>query len=139
VPPPPAYAIDAGDEQVVTIEDKGHEALFGRYIGQITARIERAWMRPRTPIGASLFTCRVEIVQDHGVVKEVTLRRCNGDFRWQTSLVRGIQTASPLPAPPDADLYQNRLILDFSAAGFSPGDTEGFEPPAISTASQGLR
>jgi TonB-like protein len=135
VPPPPAYSIDADDVQIVTTADHERGELFGRYISQITARIERAWMRPRTPIGANLFTCRVEITQDHGVIQEVTLQRCNGDFRWQTSLVRGIQTASPLPAPPDPNVYQSRLILDFSSVEFAPGMNAGdFEPPAISTA-----
>lgn len=137
-PPPPAYAIDdAGEEQRVTRDEHGRGELFGRYIAQISARIERAWMRPRTPIGSPLFKCHVEIKQDHGVVKEVTLLRCNGDFRWQTSLVKGIQTASPLPAPPDPGVYQDRLVLDFTGVNFSAGmSPEGFEPPSFNTASR---
>ena len=38
--------------------------LYGRYVGQIRARIERAWLRPCSLIGASSFTCVVQIVQD---------------------------------------------------------------------------
>jgi hypothetical protein len=112
--------------------DPGRQLLFGRYIGQITARIERAWMRPRTPIEKPLFACRVHITQDRkGVVQEIELVRCNGNSRWQTSLVQAIQTASPLPAPPDADVFTGRLTLDLQSAAFVPGGSaEGFEPGA---------
>ena len=112
--------------------DPGRQLLFGRYIGQITARIERAWMRPRTPIENPFFACRVHITQDRkGVVQEIELVRCNGNARWQTSLVQAIQTASPLPAPPDADVFTERLTLDLQSAAFVPGGSaEGFEPDA---------
>ena len=134
--PPPAFSIDDGDGEEPSTGSRNPEMLFGRYIGQITARIERAWMRPRTAIGSPLFACQVQIIQNHGAVVEVTLQRCNGDSRWQMSLVRAIQTASPLPAPPDPALYESRLILDFSATSFMPGDNaEGFEPPALNVAS----
>jgi hypothetical protein len=38
--------------------------LFGQYLGQIDARIDRAWLRPRTRIGADRFVCQVRIEQD---------------------------------------------------------------------------
>ncbi len=66
---------------------------YGRYVGRIDARIERAWLRPRIEIGASLFSCFVQIEQDaHGLVQEVTLERCNGNERWQRSLVLAIES-----------------------------------------------
>jgi hypothetical protein len=117
--------------------DPGRQLLFGRYIGQITARVERAWMRPRTPIDdAAVFACRVRITQDRsGVVKEIELVRCNGTPRWQTSLVQAIQSASPLPAPPDTDVYRSEVMLDLQSATFAPGDSpEGFEPEVSAVA-----
>src|SRR5579871_6628309 len=39
-----------------------HALLFGRYVGQMSARVERAWVRPRTPINGT-FTCQVRIKQ----------------------------------------------------------------------------
>jgi hypothetical protein len=39
-------------------------ALYGRYVGQVDARIERAWVRPRSAIGATTFVCIVRIDQD---------------------------------------------------------------------------
>ncbi len=105
-------------------------ALFGRYLGQIQARIERAWVRPRSAIGAELFECRVQILQSRsGNVLEVTLQRCNADARWQVSLVRAIERASPLPAPPDPAVFAESLQLSFESAAYVPGgNVEGFEP-----------
>jgi len=95
--------------------------LVGRYMGQIDARIERAWRRPRTTVEEGLFSCRVRIEQDaQGGVKEITLERCNGDARWQVSLVQAIQLASPLPAPPDPKVFARVLRMDFRAEPYSP-------------------
>jgi TonB C terminal len=95
--------------------------MYGRYVGQVSARIERAWMRPRTAIGAQSFYCQVRVGQDAlGNVTEVTLENCNGDVRWQLSLVHAIQSASPLPAPPDPDVFSRTLRLAFSGEAYSP-------------------
>jgi hypothetical protein len=112
----------------------GQALMFGRYLGQITARISRAWARPRTPIGDESFSCRVQIQQDRsGTVKEIMLRQCNGDTRWQLSLVRAIQSASPLPAPPDPAVFTSSLTLRMESDPFLPGHgTDGFEPPSTS-------
>lgn len=130
----PAEDADPGHDgpQGSSQPDPGRQLLFGRYVGQITARIERAWMRPRTPIqDGALFACRVSITQDRrGVVQEVELVRCNGTPRWQSSLVQAIQSASPLPAPPDPDVYNAHLTLTLESTTFSPSDsTDGFAPP----------
>jgi hypothetical protein len=124
---------DSEDEQhsahTASEGDPGWALMFGRYVGQITARIQRAWIMPRTPIASDLFACRVRIVQDRdGRVMEIELARCNGDVRWQTSLVAGIQSASPLPAPPDPDVFSRTLTLEFTALPFAAGGSaEGFE------------
>ncbi len=117
--------------------DPGRRLQFGRYIGQISARIERAWLRPRTPIDhTDFFACQAKITQDRsGVVKEIELVRCNGTPRWQTSLVQAIQSASPLPAPPDPDVYRSELMLEMQSATFTPGvSPEGFEPVSSAVA-----
>jgi hypothetical protein len=107
-----------------------HALLFGRYLVQIQARIERAWMRPRSDIGAPRFSCRARIEQDRrGDVIGIKLDPCNGTERWQQSLVSAIRTASPLPAPPDPSVYADRLSLSFESEGFQlGGSTQGFEP-----------
>jgi TonB family protein len=105
------------------------------------ARIQRAWLRPRTPIDADVFACRVQIIQDrNGTVSEVTLKRCNGDTRWQMSLVRAIQQASPLPAPPDSDVFTTTLTFELESEPFSAaGNTEGFEPETSATIAAAAR
>ncbi|HEY1898814.1 MAG TPA: TonB C-terminal domain-containing protein, partial [Steroidobacteraceae bacterium] len=101
-----------------------------RYMGQINARIDRAWLRPRTPIGAASFSCRVRILQDAvGNVTEVMLEQCNGDTRWQLSLVHAIDSSSPLPAPPDPDVFSRIVHLGFTAEAYASGRHEDqYEP-----------
>jgi hypothetical protein len=106
--------------------------LYGRYIGQVTARIERAWMRPRRSSSAE-FACRLQVLQDErGQVLEVTVSRCSGDSRWRASLVAAVRSASPLPAPPDPHVFRRSLPLTFASAVFVPdGSTQGFEPDTL--------
>ena len=115
----------------------GRAKLFGRYMGQVMARIERAWVRPRNPIGDPLFRCKVQIKQDkQGNVLEVMIVQCNGDGDWQMSLAAAIQTASPLPAPPDPSVFADALTLSFDSEPFrARGSGEGFEPEPIQVAS----
>ena len=125
---------DLTDEQSPTAEatgdTQGRALMFGRYMGQITARIERAWVRPRDAIGDPLFRCRVQIAQSkRGDVKQVELVGCNGNPAWQASLAAAIQSASPLPAPPDPSVFADSLTLTFDAVPYREGgDGQGYEP-----------
>jgi hypothetical protein len=109
----------------------GLGAPYGRYLGQIRARIDRAWLRPRSAIGAPIFQCQVQVDQDsEGRVQEVTLLECNGPTPWQLSLVHAIQAASPLPAPSDPSLFVHHVLLAFRAVAYSSGQpAELYEPP----------
>jgi outer membrane biosynthesis protein TonB len=125
-------ASDSEDEAQPTEakgDQAGHSAMFGRYMGQITARIQRAWIRPRSPIATNAFLCRVRIQEDtRGNVQEIEIGRCNGDSRWQRSLVNAIWSASPLPAPPEAGLFRKTLTLELDSETYAPGSrAEGFE------------
>ncbi len=104
--------------------------MYGRYLGQIHARIDRAWRRPRTAIGAPLFQCQVQLDQDSlGRVEQVTLLECNGDAPWQLSLVHAIEAASPLPAPPTPAVFAHHVLISFRAAAYSSGAAaELYEP-----------
>jgi hypothetical protein len=114
-------------------------ALYGRYVGQINARIFRAWLRPRTPIGSPSFSCRAHIDQDAvGNVKEVTLEGCNGGVRWQLSVVHAIQSSSPLPAPPDPRVFRHAVTVSFQSLGYGTGANENeFEPATAQLAETG--
>lgn len=127
-----------GEELPATAPGDGGEAaeqarLFGIYSGQIRARVERIWRRPRTPVNESgngepssvaseSFQCQVQIVQDTiGVVKEVLLPQCNGSPVWQRSLVMAIQQASPLPAPPSTRVFSQSVVLLFVGLPYVSG------------------
>jgi len=151
VSPEPALAApiesesNSSDPMVATDESSsdrsGRALLFGRYLGQIQARVERAWVRPRTPIGEELFECRLQVLQSkRGDVLEVTLQRCNGDTRWQVSLVQAIERASPLPAPPDPAVFAESLQLSFRSNAFNAqSTTDGFESAATVLAQNSSR
>ena len=106
------------------------------YTGQIQARVERIWRRPRTPVteaagnntagdAGESFQCQVQIVQDAtGNVEEILLPRCNGTPAWQRSLVLAIQLASPLPAPPSATVFSHSVTLDFLGLPYVAGSPE---------------
>jgi hypothetical protein len=133
IPTPKLALIDTQDDRTASEADgnqAGHSMLFGRYMGQISARVERAWVRPRSVPAESSFACRVQIKQDqHGNVQEVTLEKCTDDPQWQVSLVRAISAASPLPAPPDPAVFSNLLTMEFDSDPYVAGASDqGFEP-----------
>jgi TonB-like protein len=121
---------ESADSTAESADPAQHALMYGRYVGQMQARIDRAWMRPRTEIGAAQFSCRARIEQDRrGDVVDVSLNHCNGGERWQQSLVSAIRTASPLPAPPDPSVYADVLWLTFASGPFEDGSSgQGFEP-----------
>jgi TonB C terminal len=142
--PPPLLDMNIlplGDEQAAQSPGDGVDGarqarLFGLYTGQIRARIERIWRRPRSPINGSVsdgslvaadesFQCQAQIVQDeNGYVQEVLLPQCNGSPAWQRSLVTAIQQASPLPAPPSARVFNRSIALTFVAVPYAKGSSE---------------
>jgi hypothetical protein len=76
-----------------------------------------------------VFRCEARIVQDaRGDVQEVSLLSCNGTPAWQQSLVMAIQSASPLPAPPDPSVFTYALEMSFDAEEYRVGrDDEDYE------------
>ena len=109
--------------------------LFGIYTGQIQARIERIWRRPRTPVEeasdlaatekARLFSLPGAIVQDSsGNVQEILLLNCNGTVTWQRSLILAIQQASLLPAPPSTSVFNHSISLNFLGLPYVAGSPE---------------
>jgi TonB C terminal len=114
--------------------------LFGIYTGQIQARIDRVWQRPRTPVNgdsdlqnpddtSESFQCEAQIVQDvQGNVQEILLPRCNGSAAWQRSLISAIQHASPLPPPPSDKVFSRSITLSFVGLSYGPDSSDdGYE------------
>jgi hypothetical protein len=130
---PKVSADDSSNTASSSADAAMRSAMYGRYLGQIGARISRAWLRPRSAIGAATFSCRVRIDQDsRGNVEDVTLEDCNGNQRWRLSLVRAIESASPLPAPPDPSVFTRIVHATFEGRVYEPGLPEAqYEPAAI--------
>ena len=67
-------------------------------------------------------------------MSEVQLRDCNGDLDWQESMVRAIERASPLPAPPDVRVFSDSLRMTFQSAAYqAEGPQDGFVPLTLSS------
>jgi hypothetical protein len=112
----------------------GNAALFGRYMGQVAARIERAWMRPRSAIEAGRFECRVRIAQDdRGNVESIELQSCSNDESWRKSLTSAILRASPLSAPPEPWLFTRNLTLNFSGQQYVAKQTPEYDYEPVNT------
>jgi hypothetical protein len=139
---PPAFLIlalseDQALDPVSSGADGAEQArLFGIYTGQIQARIDRIWRRPRTPVNETSagenstatdesFQCEAQIVQDvRGNVQEILLPRCTGSPAWQRSLVMAIQQSAPLPAPPSAKVFTQSISLHFVGLAYVSGSSD---------------
>jgi hypothetical protein len=141
--PKDAIEDPTSDATLVSGDPAGRARLFGIYSGQIEARIERIWRRPRTPVNEGVaaghnqgsadvsFQCQVQVVQDgQGNVQEVLLPHCNGSVAWQHSLVMAIQDASPLPAPPDPKVFSRTITLNFVGLAYTKGSADDDYEPA---------
>lgn len=96
------------------IEGDDRAELFARYIAQIKARVERAWEQHDSPGHVVAARCLAFVTQDtSGAVLEVELTSCNADESWRQSLVTAIRRASPLPAPPVAQVFAPRVSIEF--------------------------
>jgi hypothetical protein len=102
----------------------GAAAKFGRYMGQIAGRIDRTWMRPRSPVAGGRFDCSARISQDRrGDVLAIEFQQCGDDPRWRHSLESAILRASPLSAPPEPWLFTETVTLNFSGEQYTANVT----------------
>jgi len=82
------------------------------WIGQITSRIQRAWLRP--PSARAGIDCMVYVTQvPGGEVTNVRVGECNGDAAVRESIESAVYRASPLPPPPDPSLFERNLEIRF--------------------------
>jgi len=138
--PLPSIETNEPESSAASAEGTEHARLLGIYSGQIQARVERLWIRPRTgvnegtrsatvPGAVEYFYCQVQIVQDSmGHVQEILLTQCNGSSAWQCSLAVAIEHASPLPAPPSPSVFSRTITVNFVGYPYVPGGSEeGYE------------
>jgi hypothetical protein len=91
------------------------ERLRGIYFSQVHARVARAWERPAgRDQGLDWVQCIALVRQDVvGQVIEVELAGCPIDARLEQSIVNAVYRASPLPAPPDPQVFTPQIRIAF--------------------------
>jgi len=88
-----------------------------RWLGQIQARIQRAWIKP--PSAQAGFECIVRVTQvPSGEVTAVRVESCTGgDAALRESVETAVYRASPLPQPSNPALFDRNLRFTFKPPG----------------------
>jgi colicin import membrane protein len=99
-------------------EERGNAARNSddamRWHAQITARIQRAWIKP--PSARPGISCIVSVTQvPGGEVTAVRVNSCSiNDAALRESVEAAVLRASPLPTPPDGVPFERNLELTFA-------------------------
>ena len=94
-------------ERAARLQTQGEQ-----YMIQIRQHVENNWLRP---VGnAEDQSCEVRVIQAiSGDVLDVIVQSCTGDNTFQRSVERAVRKASPLPTPPDPELFQREIHFTF--------------------------
>ncbi len=99
----------AAEEHADQLRSSG---ALANWVGQIAARIQRAWLRP--PSARQGIQCVLHITQaPGGAVLSARIESCNGDQAVRESIEAAAYRASPLPPPPDPALFERDLEVTF--------------------------
>jgi len=86
--------------------------LLNQYVALLNQRVERNWTKP--PSAKQGLDCQVKVTQaSGGTVLSVTIGSCNGDEAVKQSIEVAVYRSSPVPAPPDARLFDRNLTFHF--------------------------
>jgi colicin import membrane protein len=86
--------------------------LLDQYVRMIQDKIERNWTRPLS--AKTGLDCMVSVVQlPTGDVIEARVTSCNGDDAVRRSIEAAVRLASPLPRPPNPNLFERNLNVRF--------------------------
>jgi colicin import membrane protein len=100
----------ANEEHVNAVQSSPAKA---EYLALITARINRAWIRP--PSARAGVKCSLHITQiPGGEITKVAVTGCNGDESVRQSVETAAYRASPLPAPSDPALFDPNIDVTFA-------------------------
>ena len=93
-------------------EEAPKQTQHQRYIMLIAQRVENNWLRPATT--SEEQSCEVIVTQTMmGDVIDVQLQSCTSDKAFQRSVERAVRKASPLPLPPDPELFDREIYFKF--------------------------
>ena len=83
-----------------------------QYMIQIAQKVENNWLRPANISEGS--SCNVRVTQTmRGDVIDVRLQSCVSDNAFQRSVERAVRKASPLPMPPNPDVFDREISFTF--------------------------
>ncbi len=83
-----------------------------QYIVLIAQKVENNWLRPVTNTEGQ--SCDVIVTQTMmGDVIDVRLQSCTSDNAFQRSVERAVRKASPLPLPPNPDVFDREIYFTF--------------------------
>jgi colicin import membrane protein len=88
------------------------QTMRQQYVAMIAQKVENNWLRPVGGIEGQ--SCDVIVTQTiRGDVIDVSLQSCTSDLAFQRSVERAVQKASPLPLPPDPELFERQIFFTF--------------------------
>ena len=88
------------------------KGLKAQYVAIIQAHVERHWFKPPgTPAGAACMAYVTQI--PGGEVVGVRFGSCGGGEAFRQSIENAIRNASPLPPPPQPELFDREVTLAF--------------------------
>ena len=88
------------------------QSLRSQYVRLIEQKVERNWLRPTT--STSSMSCEVVVTQTSlGDVIDVVLKKCANDLAFQRSIERAVRKASPLPPPPNPEVFDREIHFTF--------------------------
>jgi len=100
----------ASEEHLNAVQSSPAKA---QYLSLITARINRAWIRPSSARPG--VKCSLHITQiPGGEITHVVVAGCNGDEAVRQSVETAAYRASPLPAPSDPALFDPNIDVTFA-------------------------
>ena len=102
----------AEEEQRVAEHNRKLNSLRQQYVKLIEQKVESKWLRPTTL--SSDQSCEVHVRQTAlGDVISVNLQECSSDVAFINSIERAVWAASPLPPPPNPEVFDNEIRFTF--------------------------
>ncbi len=99
------------DEETRT--SAGFQSLKASYVRAIQAHVEQRWFEP--PGVTQGLSCTIFVTQiPGGEVVGMRFGTCNGGAAVRQSIETAVRNASPLPAPPEPQLFEREVGLVFT-------------------------
>ena len=91
----------------------GFQSLKASYVRAIQVHVEQRWYEP--PGGVQGLSCTIFVTQiPGGEVVGMRFGTCNGNAAVRQSTETAVRNASPLPAPPEPQLFEREVKLVFT-------------------------